>query len=73
MKTIWTLVNESRTFCTGIFLRREDAVDFAEKHVPGMGLTPIELMLKVTTFDGIMEFTWDKDTSFDTPLAFKES
>ncbi len=73
MKTIWTLLNRSTTFCTGLFARREDAQDWADKHAPELNLTPFEVLLKTSTYNGIMEFTWDKDISFDTPVAFKES
>lgn len=52
---MYTLINRTKTLCTGIFPNRDTAARWAQKHIPALGLEPIELLLHGGDADGIVE------------------
>ena len=60
---MYTLMNQSKTLCTGIFPSAAEAQDWADSFLPALRLQPVELLMGEDTRDlieGAEGWTWTK-------------
>lgn len=57
---MWTLLNQDKNRCAGVFPTAEVAQKFADNFCPELGLTPVELLVNQDTVTALdeSEFGW---------------
>ena len=61
---MYTLMNQSKTLCTGIFPSAAEAQDWADSFLPELKLQSIELLTDENTLDTVKSgegWTWTKN------------
>ncbi len=71
---MFTLLNGDHTLATGLFKTREDAIEWHQRFVPEVHMTPVELMLNEDHKADLLaqgHMTWESDDTWmsDMPIA----